>query len=111
MIKERLKEKYKSDMGLEMRINCSKARKDKRNTPESNLKRSLWLKKNYLNGTFNGMRGKTAYNKYKTTYPSKIFQYSLDGNLIRTWDSLGDIKEHLNINNISQCINGKRKTA
>lgn len=41
---------------------------------------------------------------------TKIGQYSLDGKLIRTWNSQGDIQRTLNISqgDISNCVNGKK---
>lgn len=43
----------------------------------------------------------------------KVFQYSLNGVLIKEWDKLSDIKNTFgfNLGNISQCICGKRKTS
>lgn len=42
-----------------------------------------------------------------------ILQFTLDGKLVRKWDSAVDIKKELGFNNchISSCCNGKRKTA
>lgn len=47
------------------------------------------------------------------TQRKKVAQYDLDYNLLKVWDSLSDIKRDLNysISHISQCCNGKRKTA
>lgn len=43
----------------------------------------------------------------------KVYQYNLNGELIKQWDSMSDIKRELNlsIGNISSCCNGKRKQA
>lgn len=42
-----------------------------------------------------------------------IYQYTLQGDFIKKWDSLSDIKRELNYNigNISLCANGKYKSA
>ena len=42
-----------------------------------------------------------------------ILQFTLDGKLVRKWESAVDIKKELGFNNchISSCCNGKRKTA
>ena len=43
----------------------------------------------------------------------KVNQYDLNGNLIKTWDSMGEIQRKLGINHcmISECCNGKQKTS
>lgn len=42
-----------------------------------------------------------------------VFQYDMEGNLIRKWDKMVDIKNELgfSMGNISSCINGKRKNS
>ena len=41
-----------------------------------------------------------------------VIQYDLQGNYIKTWDSIKEAKKQLNISNhISECCKGKRKTA
>ena len=42
-----------------------------------------------------------------------VYQYDLQNNFIKDWESLADIKRILNYNipHISQCVNNKRKTA
>lgn len=49
-------------------------------------------------------------NNYKS---KKIVQYDLNGNFIRFWDSMGEVEREAGISHgsISQCCNGKRKTA
>ena len=61
--------------------------------------------------------------KYKDSLQGKIgknsrahkpvTQYSLDGNFIKNWDCISDVKRVLNINvsNICECCKGIRKTA
>ena len=43
----------------------------------------------------------------------KLFQYTLDGELIREWQSAYEVKRQLGYSpcNISQCCNGKQKTS
>ena len=42
----------------------------------------------------------------------QVFQYSLDGELVRVWESLAEAGRNGYINqNISHCCNGKRKTS
>lgn len=41
----------------------------------------------------------------------KVNQYSIDGTLIRTWDSVTTASESLNVKHISECCKGKRNTA
>lgn len=43
----------------------------------------------------------------------KINQYDLQGNFIKTWNTMGEIKRELGINHsmISECCNGKQKTS
>lgn len=48
------------------------------------------------------------------TLRKKVNQYSKDGELIKTWDSLSDIKEHFNLGScsaISSCCKRKRQSA
>lgn len=55
------------------------------------------------------------YKKYgkENKTSKKVNQYDLDGNLIKTWDSIKDVERGLDINNgnISSCCNGKKRTA
>lgn len=41
----------------------------------------------------------------------KVAQYDLKGNFIKEWDSIKEAQETLNINHISDCINGRRNKA
>ena len=43
----------------------------------------------------------------------KVNQYDLEGNFIKTWNNMGEIKRELGINHsmISECCNGKQKTS
>lgn len=40
----------------------------------------------------------------------KIQQLDLEGNIIRNWNSILEAQNELNLNHISDCCNGKRKT-
>lgn len=51
-------------------------------------------------------REKLAQKKYR-----KVYQYTLDGKLVRIWDSVKEAKETLHISGISQCANGRHKFA
>ena len=53
-------------------------------------------------------------NKGKNNKNSKkVFQYDINGKLIKTWDSVGSVCKLLNLSvgNISSCCLNKRKTA
>lgn len=39
----------------------------------------------------------------------KINQYDLEGNFIKQWESVSDIKKELNITNIASCCKGRYK--
>ena len=41
----------------------------------------------------------------------KINQYDLEGNFIKQWNSIKEATKTLNINNLSACCSGNRKTA
>lgn len=49
------------------------------------------------------------YKKYKSKLSKKVYQYSLDGVLLNTFDSTVDAQNNTNINNISQYCLGKRR--
>ena len=53
------------------------------------------------------------FNKKGNLHPnhSKINQYDLNGNFIKTWDCIIDAQNYLKINNISACCRNKRKKA
>lgn len=52
----------------------------------------------------------TLYN-VRYSHTKKINQYDLKGNLIKTWDSIADIRRKIKIDNIVPCCKGKRPTA
>ena len=41
----------------------------------------------------------------------KVFQYDLKNNFIKEWNSITEVQNNLKIHHISDCCNGKRKTA
>ena len=51
--------------------------------------------------------------KISKALEKKINQYDLNGNFIKTWDSIMDVERKLKINNsnISSCCNGKKNNA
>lgn len=59
--------------------------------------------------TYNLTRGGKFTIGEKNKKP--INQYKLDGTFIRTWDSITEAEQSLNICNISQCLTGKSKIA
>ena len=63
---------------------------------------------NKYNNNYGSFKKKIANSRYK-----KINQYDLDNNYIKTWDSLKQASEKLNIieTSISKCLNGVRKKA
>lgn len=59
---------------------------------------------------YNNIYG-SRINKVKTKLNKKVNQYDLQGNFIKTYNSMQSIKEHLKINNISSisvCCNHKK---
>ena len=71
-------------------------------------KNHIYTKKWYINLPSELLQHKTKRN-YIT---KKVHQYSLDGNYIRSFNSIKEASEKLNINSgcISRCANGKLKT-
>ena len=49
---------------------------------------------------------KNAQSRYK-----KINQYDLDGNFIKTWDSIKEAKEYYKCTNFNDVLKGRKKTA
>lgn len=50
--------------------------------------------------------------KIKNTACKKVFQYTLDGELVKVWDSARECdKNGFNYKSISNCCNGRQKTA
>lgn len=60
-----------------------------------------------------GRKGKSNYKLINGKYSKTVLQYDLEGNLIKEWPSLNEIKRVLNhgISTISKCCNKKAKTA
>ena len=59
-------------------------------------------------GTWKTRRGENFDHSY--CY-KKVNQYDLNNNFIKSWENISLAKKELNINHISDCCNGKRKTA
>ena len=59
-------------------------------------------------GTWVNRREKKINRSYCS---KKILQYDLEKKYIKTWDSISMAQRELNINHISSCCSGKRKTA
>lgn len=85
------------------------------NLPEINHK-----DENKLNNNVNNLEWCTRiynanYNELPKKQYKKVFQYDLDGNFIKEWESIKSIKKHFNKGNncgaISECIHNKQKTA
>lgn len=49
-------------------------------------------------------------NKIREKNSKAVLQYSLDGTFIKEWKSVIQASKQLNLNHISECCNGKRKT-
>lgn len=71
-----------------------------------NRKKELLEQLNRKHST-KGKFGKDHYRSFK------IYQYSLNNEFIKVWDSMSDIKRELNFNisHISLCVNNKKPTA
>lgn len=80
-------------------------------TPSENIRHS------FKNGLQKAKFGEDhpLYKKYgkENKTSKKVNQYDLDGNFIKTWDSIMDVERKLKINNgnISSCCNGKKNNA
>lgn len=68
-----------------------------------------WIRKNSTINRAKALREKGVYDKQSV----KIQQFSLDGNLLNTFNSIKEASEKTNTNrcSISSCINNKSKTA
>lgn len=81
-------------------------------TAKENQNNPLTIKKQRLAniGNKNPMYGKCSKLNHKS---KPILQFTLDGKLVRKWDSAMDVKRELGFNqrNISSCCRGERKTA
>ena len=92
----------------------------KKHSEESKIKMSLAAKGRKHSDEVNkskGRKGRTSnrIGCFSEKHPRSltVLQYDLEGNFIKEWVCLMDIKREYNYNagNISQCINGKFKTA
>lgn len=75
------------------------------------IKRGEKLKEKYK-GKNNPFYGKHHTDESKRKFSKPIIQCTLDGEFIKEWDSITQVKKELNIqsSNICYCCNGKRKT-
>lgn len=114
--------KYNANFGN--RNNKIKANSKKEVDKKTRDKISKTLKEKYSDKERHPMYGykyneqqrtNSSISKCKHYYPDrdsfKVAQYTKDGELIRIYDSLAQAVKEINSNHISQCINGKRKTA
>lgn len=72
-----------------------------------------WCDRSY-NCSYGSLRDKMSeYFKGKPKQRTKIYQYDLEGNLIRVWDSMNQIKKNggFSLSCIREVCKGKRKTA
>lgn len=76
-------------------------------TAKENMNNPISRKHFQVNAHFAGKIGKDNCNS------KAVYQYSLDGKLIRKWDSMMDVQRELGFiaGNISKCCLGKIKTA
>lgn len=56
-----------------------------------------------------GTGGRTCIDK--SPFAKTIYQYSLDGNFVKEWNSIQEATRLLNIGNISSALNNKRESA
>lgn len=124
--KEEIERISKSNTGKkrseETRKNISLAKKGK---PISHLnngkKRSLSHKKNLslsLKGRTSPNKGKKFGEEHKKNLSNahnhqkkRVVQFTLNGELVKIWDSVSSVKKTLKNNHISECCLGKVKTA
>lgn len=88
------------------------------NPSNNNVKNLEWCNRTYNQhyGTAIQRMAESMKGKFvgaKSVLSKCIFQYSVDGNFMREWESIHAIKRELNINvaNISSCCSGKRQSA
>lgn len=116
----------KSNLGkkrsTETRKKISESKKGKPIIHLNNGKeRSLSHRKN-ISFSLKGRKSPNKGRKYDEEHSKKlsnshshqkkqIIQYSLNGEMIKIWDSIADAKKKYKNNHISECCNGKIKTA
>ena len=84
------------------------------NPSNNSLQNLEWCDKKYnINyGTGNQRRSQTEIKTKKGG--KRVYQFDLENNLLKIWNNQLEIKKELGIsqtNNISNCCNGKRKSA
>ena len=86
----------------------------KRKMSESQKGEKHWNYGKHLSEEWKIKIGEANKGKYKGVYNTKcsktVFQYDLDGNFIKEWQSVAEAQRQLNINHISMCCLNKRKT-
>jgi len=94
------------EVSQETRDKISKSLKLLKRTPWNKNKRISPEHKQKISNT---LKNSESFQKKK----KKIFQFDLDGNFIKEWNSISEASSILNISNghISQCCNNKRKQA
>ena len=80
---------------------------DKTNNVVSNLE---WCTHSY-NMKYGSWKPRREENFDHSYCYKKVNQYDLEGNFIKTWDSIALVKKELGINHISDCCNDKRNKA
>lgn len=104
--------KQKTSMSLKGR---TFSKEHKRKISESQMG-----EKNHMYGKKQSEESKEKIRIYNINHPSsgtfpskKVNQYDLEGNFIKTWNSMGQIKRELGISHcmISDCCRGKQKTS
>ena len=114
--------KYSDKQYAALKTRKNVGMKNKQHSEFSKYKNSQsHLKGNLSENTIEKMRlgklGRTSLRKgrlFPGSGPTKlVYQYSIDNNLIRSWNSMTDIHKELgiSISLVSGCCNGKRKTA
>jgi hypothetical protein len=95
----------------ETRKKLSERSKSRIISKESREKMAAKLRGRKLPGWQKEILRKAALGKDVYWCKKKVDQYDLEGNFIRTFDSVSDITKILGINNITKVLNGKRSHA
>ena len=80
------------------------------NHKDENRKNNHFKNLEWCTYSYNNTYG-NRLEKFKNTKNKEIYQYELDGSLIKVWESIKQAAEHLNISNsgIVTCAKGKFK--
>lgn len=112
----------KGTVAEETKRKLSKALKGKKFTKEhkNKISKAQLGVKNHMYGKHHTEEAKEKIKQYNIEHNSrgcfpkrKVNQYDLDGNFIKTWDSMGQIRRELGIDHsmISECCRGYQKTS